>query len=283
MAEQAYSLELNKTIDAKKAVEMSCKGLLRDCRAFKCSDSCCSIDLTCTNWGNREGKRFFFTPTKNNDLHKIWCNNISQDELSELIIAETRRAKRIIKKNSKIIMLAAPSKSKSESNETNNNSLQRKPSSSFNRQGNSGSDKRESRHIYSLQTFVNLFKEKMTNSSEKNISIENEVVSLDELFVNIDDHIILSKLRIHYGLAKLKYINSDGLLEIRFINNKLKIYSNINQIVRRKNQMFIESIVGTDKLVVVYARGYLIKKDNYYRLNRFSDKFYQDLYFEIPR
>ncbi|HGT1715361.1 TPA: hypothetical protein ACMWKY_003805, partial [Clostridioides difficile] len=47
--EEAYSLEFEDVIDAEKAYELFWNGYIKDKRAFECTDSNCSAQITCVN------------------------------------------------------------------------------------------------------------------------------------------------------------------------------------------------------------------------------------------
>lgn len=82
MSERAYSLECNEPITAKKANALSRKRILLDSQMFRCNDPNCAIDLTCTNW-NRNGKKYYFTPSSKDELHIVGCTEISVGEARE--------------------------------------------------------------------------------------------------------------------------------------------------------------------------------------------------------
>ena len=69
MVEQAYSIEFKDNISAIRAHRLSLEGRLNSKNNFRCIDEECLIPLTCTNWKKSDGKRFYFKPSHNNELH----------------------------------------------------------------------------------------------------------------------------------------------------------------------------------------------------------------------
>lgn len=120
MSERAYSYELGMNISAKKAVELSECNQLKDERAFCCSDKKCGIMLTCTNWKNVKGKRFYFVPSHNDELHVIGCDEVEKKEERLQIEKEIKDIVNEVKSNGIITMMVSPDKNTKETSENLN-------------------------------------------------------------------------------------------------------------------------------------------------------------------
>ena len=114
MSERAYSLELNKNISAKEAVELSKSNKLNDVRAFRCCNTKCKISLTCTNWKNPEGKRIYFVPSHNDELHVIGCDEVGKKEERQQIEKEKKEIIKEVKNNGIITMMESRDKNTKE-------------------------------------------------------------------------------------------------------------------------------------------------------------------------
>lgn len=110
MSERAYSFELCKNILAKEAVELSERESLSNERAFCCCDKKCGILLTCTNWKNTSGKRFYFVPSHNDELHVIGCDEVEKKEERQQIEKEIKDIIEEVKNNGFITMMVSPDK-----------------------------------------------------------------------------------------------------------------------------------------------------------------------------
>ena len=114
MSERAYSFELCKNISAKEAVELSEKECLSNERAFCCSDKRCGILLTCTSWKNTSGKRFYFVPSHNDELHVIGCDEVGKKEERQQIEKEIKEISEEVKNNGIVTMMVSPDKNTEE-------------------------------------------------------------------------------------------------------------------------------------------------------------------------
>src|SRR5699024_8813092 len=169
VSERAYSLELNRNISAKQASNFSIKGRLHDRRAFQCSNPNCQINMTCTNW-NKKGIRYFFTPSSQDELHVIGCSELSEEE-----IKEQEKLKSNLDK---------------ETNQTTNSNNKMKS---------------EARHVYPIASFINLFEDPELDKDSQIIAIENEKISLNELFLESKNNFVpYDCTRIIYGEALIR-------------------------------------------------------------------------------
>lgn len=277
MSERAYSLELDRNISAKQASDFSIKGRLHDRRAFQCSNPNCRINMTCTNW-NKKGIRYFFTPSSQDELHVIGCSELSEKEVKEQEKLESDLAKESIQKNGLIKMTKSVGKAKS--NDKTNLTAEF-PSGQTNRTTNSNSKmKSESRHVYPIASFVNLFEDPELDKDSQIIAIENEKISLNELFLESKNNFVpYNCTRIIYGEAVIRTAEiGDNMLEIEFINSKLpKIYSNIKSVSENKSTSELKKFLNTNQKVVVYYRGKLIKNGT--KFESFNDSVFKDIYF----
>lgn len=286
MSERAYSLEMNKEITAKKASELSRIGILSDSKRFRCNDPKCAIDLTCTNW-NRSGKKYYFTPSSKDDLHIVGCTQISASEAKEQSKREVTGAKETISKNGVIKMTKSINKARTNIRATNVEPSPTDGSSSCS--SNLGrKSKEEYRHMYSIASFVDLFNDNDVDNDKQFISIENNKVSLNTLFVTSSStYVSWEVIKIFFGKGKLKSITfekdtSDSdvneVVEIEFVNSKFpKIYSNIAMLSKRATTSNIIEYLDTDKCTTVYFRGKLLNGGN--KFKPFNDKVYKDLLF----
>lgn len=289
MSERAYSIEINKEITAKKASELSRKGILLDSKKFCCNDPNCAIDLTCTNW-NRNGKKYYFTPSSKDDLHIVGCTQISASEAREQSKREATGAKETISKNGVIKMTKSINKALTTIKATNTEPSSNTGSSSSS--SNSGRKaKEEYRHMYSIASFVDLFNDTDVDNDNQFVSIENRKISLNTLFVHSSStYIDWNVTRIFYGKAKLKSISFDKeksdsdekeVVEIEFINSKFpKIYSNIAMLSKRATTSNILEYLDMNKYPTVFFRGKLLTGGN--KFTPFNDKVYKDLLFTYP-
>ncbi|UOQ49031.1 hypothetical protein MUN88_02515 [Gracilibacillus caseinilyticus] len=277
MSERALSLELNKNIHAKKASELSRNGILKNKRAFQCSDTNCRIDLTCTNW-NKSGKKYFFTPSSKEELHILGCTAISTNEASEQYKKEADGAKSTIKKNGLIKMTESINKNttdikaKTEDLSANDNFINTNSSTT-------NKIRSESRQLYSIPSFVELYKDTAINNESQFILIDKSKISLNELFVKSKStHFTNNKIRIFFGNALIKTASfGENMLQIEFLNSKLpKIYSNINKLSARPLTSKVLSYLDKNKYAFVYYRGKLI--GNGTKFNSYNDKVYKDIF-----
>ncbi|GAB2023970.1 hypothetical protein OfM1_00400 [Lactovum odontotermitis] len=286
MSERAYSIELNKSIMAKQASELSRKGVLIDSKKFRCSDPICAIDLTCTNW-NHNGKKYYFTPSSKDDLHIVGCTEISVSEAREQSKREALGAKETINKNGLIKMTKSVNKASTTIKPTTINGQLDTENSSSNL--NIGIKTREeTRHMYSIASFVDLFTDIDVDNDKQFVVIENQKISLNTLFVKSSEPYVDGSItRIFYGKAKLKSTafnreklnsNKGDVVEIEFIDSNFpKIYSNIVMLSERAVTSNILEYLDSNKYPTVFFRGKLLTDGK--KFEPFNDKFYKDLQF----
>lgn len=286
MSERAYSIEIQKTITAKNASELSRKGSLTDSKGFRCNDPNCAIDLTCTNW-KRSGIKYYFTPSSKDDLHIVGCTEISAGEAREQSKRESQGAKSTISKNGLIKMTKSINKARTNIKPTDSET----PPNSDNPASNlttNGKVKRESRHMYSIASFIDLFNDGEVDNDKQFVVVEKSEISLNTLFVQSDStYIDWNETRIFYGKAKLKAVSFDkeksastkkDVVEIEFVNSKFpKIYSNIAMLSKRATTANIKDYLDLDKCTTVFFRGKLSTGGN--KFIPFNDKAYKDLLF----
>ncbi|MEH7734693.1 hypothetical protein [Bacillus pumilus] len=278
MAERAYSLELKESISAKYASKLSCEGKLLDERQFRCSDTNCNIRLTCTNWG-KNGKRYYFTPSSLDELHIIGCTEMSISEAKDQAKKEADSAKEIIKKNGIIQMTKSISRTASKITVTEDVSSSKNSDVILSTPNNK--TRRESRHLYSIASFVDLYEDTTVDNLNQFISIDNLKISLDELFLSAKNHYFPQETnRIFYGKALIRTASfGKNMLEIEFQNSNLpKIYSNITIMSKRPTTSKLLVYLDKENLTTVYFRGKLINKGT--KLESFNDKVYKDIYFK---
>lgn len=278
MSERAYSFELKEEILAKKASELSRKGILSDAKSFRCGDPNCAIELTCTNW-NKSGVKYYFTPSSKDELHIVGCTQISASEAREQSKREAQGAKETIKKNGMIKM--------TKSNNQARTNIGASSTSTTSGSGDSSSElntdtkiKEEYRHMYSIASFVDLFNDIEVDNNSQFVSIDGNKISLNTLFVpTTSTRFTWGVNRIFYGAALLKSSSSaKGMLEIEFRDSTFpKVNSNIPMLSRRAVTSNILDFLDKDIYTTVYIRGKLINSGQ--TLKPFNDKVYKDLLF----
>lgn len=276
MVEQAYSIELKDNISAIRAHRFSLEGRLNSKNNFRCIDEECLIPLTCTNWKKSDGKRFYFKPSHNDELHIQGCACISAQENKEQVNKEVHKARETISDSGIISVKKSLNKARVNggksvaSLDTTEHSIS---SSRINIHRNQVQD----RQLSAVATFVELYEDPQINNSFKNIRIEDELISLDEYFVDIKKPLVKDKQRIFYGLAQVSIASfNKKILQIQFIDSDYpNIYSSLEQIQKRSNTRNIADLIDK-KPEYIYFRGKLDSQNN--KFKSFNDKFYKDLY-----
>ena len=276
MVERAYSLELSETISALEAQKYSLEGRLNSEKQFRCIDNNCEIPLTCTNWKRRSGKRFYFKPSHNDELHVEGCTCISPQEVKEQVNKEVFVAKGIISDSGIISVKKSLSKAKVNGGKSVA-SLDTAEHSTTSSGTNILRNQVQDRQLSAVATFVELYKDPQIDNNVRNIRIEGELLSLNEYFVDTTGQIVEDKQRIFYGqaLVSIADFNSD-MLQIEFIGSDYpKVYSSVERIKERSNTKNIADLIGENP-EYIYFRGKLDSQNN--KFKSFNDKFYKDLY-----
>lgn len=276
MVERAYSLELKKTISAFEAQKYSLEKKLNSEKSFRCIDIGCQIPLTCTNWKKRDGKRFYFKPSHNDELHVEGCTCISPQEVKEQVNKEILGAKGTISDGGIISVKKSLSKARVNGN-TVVGSLDIAEQSGSSSRTNISRKQVQDRQFSSVATFVELYEDPQIDNSVRNIRIEGELISLNEYFVDTTGQIVEDKQRIFYGLARVSIAGfNPDILQIEFIDSDYpKVYSSVERIKERSNTKNIADLIGKDP-EYIYFRGKLDSQNN--KFKSFNDKFYKDLY-----
>lgn len=276
MVERAYSLELSETISALEAQKYSLEGRLNSEKQFRCIDNNCEIPLTCTNWKRRGGKRFYFKPSHNDELHVEGCTCISPQEVKEQVNKEVFAAKGIISDSGIISVKKSLSKAKVNGGKSIA-SLDTAEHLTTSSRTNIHRKQVRDRQLSAVATFVELYKDPQIDNSFKNIRIENELLSLDEYFVDIKNPLVKDKQKIFYGLAQVSIASfNKKILQIQFIeSNYPNIYSSLEKIQKRSNTRNIADLIDKEP-EYIYFRGKLNSKTK--KFESFNDKFYKDLY-----
>ena len=275
MVEQAYSIELKDNISAIRAHRLSLEGRLNSKNNFRCIDEECLIPLTCTNWKKSDGKRFYFKPSHNDELHVEGCTCISAQENKEQVNKEVHKAKETISDSGIISVKKSLSKARVKGGSVA--SLDTAEHSISSSQANIHRNQVQDRQLSAVATFVELYEDPQINNSFKNIRIEDELISLDEYFVDIKKPLVKDKQRIFYGLAQVSIASfNKKILQIQFIDSDYpNIYSSLEQIQKRSNTRNIADLIDK-KPEYIYFRGKLDSQDN--KFKSFNDTFYKDLY-----
>ena len=277
MVERAYSLEFGRELDAKKANQYSISGSLKSDKAFRCVDDDCQIPLTCTNWREKNGKRYYFRPSHNDEPHIEGCICITPQEVREQVKKEVSEAKKTTSKSGIISVKKSPNKAKvSSSNKHEEIDSTRNKNQNI-KISHSRNDIQD-RQLSSLATFVELFNDSEVDNYSTQIKIDGEVISLSDYFVDVtNDSLVINKNRVYFGLANISRAEfGENMLQIEFLNSSYpNIYSNIRQVQERANTKSIANSIDKDA-TTIYFRGLLNGKNN--KFESFNDKFYKDLY-----
>lgn len=283
MSERAYSYELGKNISAKEAVELSEKGRLSNERDFCCCDKKCGISLTCTNWKNTDGKRFYFVPSHNDELHVIGCDEVGKKEERQQIEKEIKEILEEVKSNGIITMMVSPDKNTKEAEIEQN--VKKIPSKEngylYKRENEYRGSRYEGRRAARIEAFVELFNNGKVDRNIEVVCVKGKMYSLNKLFFSSNKVPEDGAFGIFYGDAKIKKceFNTD-MIEITYLNSPLpSIYTNINSLKKIGNGAKARKCINTDKSVKVYFRG--IYKSKKGKFEPYNDKYFKDLYFEI--
>ncbi|MFC9542723.1 hypothetical protein ACFTQ7_23080 [Lysinibacillus sp. NPDC056959] len=285
MVKEAFSLELQDKISADLAHNKSLIGKLKDPRAFECTDTKCKIQLTCTKWQEKDGKRIYFTPSSRESLHIAGCKASGEEEEVQLSTFEKEEAKNSVIKNGIIVLkkISDQSKKKDASstlNETKNDTTYTTQSGN-----NTNKAKRSERsNITSIMTLINLLNDPSFDKDKPFIQLpENEKISLNELFVSVDDVTLIQKdkIRVFYGKVKVSTYK-DTALKIDFVNssNLPFLFTNKKLMLDRHYGKQAKKCVDKDKEIYVFFRGYL-SSDNKWK--PYNEEFFKDLYFSLEK
>ncbi|MBO1126580.1 hypothetical protein FQS96_14155 [Enterococcus faecalis] len=284
MVERAYSIEKSMKLNAKEAQKYSLEGELNDPKAFTCCDEACHIPLTCTNFKNPKGKRFFYTPSCKEELHNIDCSEISQKERKEQIENEKDKAKSTIEKDGTIRMVLSPNKTKSTLEAKKENAEGELVS---NNSGNvsSGKSTKETRNMYSVASFVGLYKDPSINNEDNCIRIGKELISLTELFKSPRKRSFQGPIRIYFGKGMIKTASfNKDIIEITFSEcPNEKIYSNRKRLMRQNSEMITKHCDKSEELTIYFRGNYGEKEEKKNKLSFLpfhENQIYKDLYFE---
>lgn len=227
-------------------------------------------------------KRIYFTTGNRMHLHVLGCTGISTKEKEEQIKKEVDAAQSTIKKTGIVRMVHSPKRviasieaeAKEEKIESNQNSTKSND--------NKGKRKREARNIYSVASFVELYNRGDIDNSLYNIQVDSEILSLEELFLNVRDTAISNKIRIYQGIGKIATASfRDTVLEVKFSDfQETSIYTN-KKMIMRQNLKTVTSYCDSNEELQIYFRGYYgIKKGKICFLPFHEGQVYKDLYFK---
>lgn len=276
MVERAYSLEVKKTISAFEAQKYSLEGRLNSEKNFRCIDQDCQIPLTCTNWKKKDGKRFYFKPSHNDELHVEGCTCISPQEVKDQASKEFIGAKGTVSDGGIISVKKSLSKARV-TGDTVVGSLDIAEQSKSSSRTNNSRNQVQDRQFSSVATFVELYEDPQIDNNVRNIRVEGELISLNEYFVKTTGQIVEDKQRIFYGLAWVSIADfNPGMLQIEFVGSDYpKVYSSVESIKERSNTRNIADLIDEES-EHIYFRGKLNGKTK--KFESFNDKFYKDLY-----
>ncbi|EGO5035949.1 hypothetical protein ABXM43_00090 [Enterococcus faecalis] len=277
MVERAISDELGEELLAKTAHEKSLEKVLTDRTAFHCKDSNCAIQLTCVNFGKTGGKRFYYTPTSKEMLHHIDCSEISFKDRKEQIEREVATAKGAVKKDGTIRMTLSPNKAKStlkveQENKKGEIISDVKASSRKNIKTH------ETTNMYSVASFVDLYNSPSIDNTRPIIRIGKKLVSLEDLFLKVDEAQYTLDLHIYEGVGKISTFKKDMLKIVLNDKKKIPIFTNKSRVMRQ-NKDIVSKYADTDEEIQIYFRGNLGKEKTKSKFLPFNDAIYKDLYF----
>lgn len=278
MVEQAESLELRKSISARDANKYSLNGKLKDKRAFRCKCDICQIPLTCSNWQKENGKRYFFRPTNNNQLHVPECTEITSRDEERIDNKDKDRLVKTIKNNKIIKMEQSQPPSKTSKGNKQIKSSKGNGKGKSQRAQQSVSLRKEIRHSYSLPAIIDCAENPDNNNIQ--VEIEGRIIPLGELLKSKYTLAITGETFIYYGIATLGKLNKDGV-KINFDEKSFpELHSNRKQLEKRLGKRVIKSYIRNSKKVEAFFRGKIIysKKEGKNIFIPFNEYFYQDIY-----
>lgn len=284
MVKEAFSIELQNKISADVAHNKSLKGELKDRRAFECVDKQCKIQLTCTKWEKIDGKRIYFTPTSRNFLHIAGCKASGKEEEIQRSTLETEEAKKSVIKNGIIQLKKISDQSKQKDTSSQLNEINKDTTTSQTKSNSNKEKKTERSSITSIMTLIKLLNDISFDKDKPFIQLPgNESISLNELFVNVDDitSIQKNKLRVFYGKVKVSTFNKTAL-KIDFINSSHAplLFTNKKLMLDRHYGRQAKKYVDKNKEIYIFFRGYL-SNDNKWKA--YNEEFYKDLYFSLEK
>lgn len=145
--------------------------------------------------------------------------------------------------------------------------------------GKSAEIRRESRSLYSLASFAGLYNDAEINHINKIIMVDSKLLSLNELFVDLQSEVEFDKNRIFYGKAKISTGFKKGMLQIDFVNcRNFHVYSNIHTVIKRSNGKIVKKYIDKNQEVYVYIRGKIISDGAKEKFVPYNDSVYKDLY-----
>lgn len=285
MSERAYSFELKKNITAKEAVKMSIKGIVDDERAFCCSDEKCNILLTCTNWKNIHGERFYFVPSHNNELHVIGCDEVKIKEEKQQITKEIDDISYQIKNNGIITMMKSPDRNTKGREDFEENAEENKSVKGSRGKGEDKDSrtKSESKRAARIEAFIEVFLDPNSDKNNPMINMDGKLLSLNQIFTSSNRDVEYNRFGIYYGSATVKKCSfNKEMIEIIYDNSELpKIYTSIESLKKVSNGNLIKKMINKENTVVTYFRGTPVLENEKKKFLSFNDKFYKDIYFEI--
>lgn len=282
MVKRAYSKILKKHLSVEDAHKLSLTKELSDPRAFICSDNKCRINLTCTNWNTllKKNSKLYFKPSCNKELHVSACSEAGMKEEKVRSNYELKQATATVQKDGLIVLRKISNltntindtDSNTTANATNNNRSNFEVS-------HDSSQKNESSYVTSLLTLIEMYNDNIFNNTSKILKVAGSIISLDELFLNLDinKNVSSNKLNIFYGKAILQtFEKNEDMIEVKFINTSLtNLYSNKQSIYRSFNGKVAKRIIDKKIPITVYFRGFLDKNKKW---NAFNGKVYKDIY-----
>ena len=140
--------------------------------------------------------------------------------------------------------------------------------------------RKERRNLYSVASFLDLYTDVEINHFDKIIMVDNELLSLSELFVALQSKAEFDKNRIFYGKAIISMGFKEGMLQIDFVERgNLCVYSNIEIVAKRSNGKIVKKYLDKNEEVYVYLRGKIILAGSKEKFIPYNDLVYKYLYF----
>ncbi|MGE7113814.1 hypothetical protein [Lysinibacillus sp. NPDC047702] len=286
MVKEAYSFQVKGKISAEVAHSKSLKGELTDQRAFECIDKQCKIQLTCTKWGEKDKKRIYFTPSSRENLHIAGCKASGEKEEVNLSTFEKNEAKKTVTKNGILLLKKILDQNNQKDSSIKIDEINDVPNntSKSTQSANSKEISTERSTITSIMTLINLLNDPTFDKNKPFMQLpEKEMISINELFVNIDEISLIpqNRLRIFYGKVKVSTYNTTAL-KINFIycNAAPLLFTNKKLILNRHYGKQAKKCVDKNEEIYVFFRGYLTNENKW---KAYNDEFYKDLYFSLDK
>jgi hypothetical protein len=214
--EEAYSIEFEDVIDAEKAYELFWEGVIKDKRAFQCTDPNCEAQITCVNIDKKRAEMKQKLHFKCFGEHSEKCEAIKEfDEMQENRDKKTKqKSMNYIDNTVDIFSFNRPTKDGIviRTKETVNNETTKEKKTRI-KEKYKGSGSRNVTY-YSIKPLISKFeKYSDENTLDKHfINIKGFNVSYKRMFVSIKDidiDNVEKYFRVYYGIGRINKVKKN--------------------------------------------------------------------------